>query len=294
MELKFSVIVPTYRDWDSLRQCVESLAALDYPKDQYEVIIVNNDPDPTLPPDLELPDGFRIVHQSVPGSYAARNAALKISRGMFIAFTDADCQVDRNWLKNGEAAFTNQGVDRLAGKVEIFYRNPQRKTAVELYEQVFAFDQEKNVRIYKASITANLLVRREAFDVVGHFDERKRSGEDFGWNWRANEKGLLLGYAADVVVRHPARAHLREIAQKKRRVFGGKKKYQFRSVKGILKELAYLPYLFYVVVWGGFKRLRKSELALGEKIKVFGVVLYIYGATVYEYFRLLFGGEPLR
>jgi len=58
--------------------------------------------------------------------------------------------------------------------------------------------------------------------------------------------------------------------------------------------LAYLPYLFYVVVWGGFKRLRKSELALGEKIKVFGVVLYIYGATVYEYFRLLFGGEPLR
>jgi glycosyltransferase involved in cell wall biosynthesis len=294
MEVRFSIIIPTYKDWDNLRKCVASLTALDYPRDAYEVIIANNDPDPAMPTDLDLPHGFRIIHQPIPGSYAARNAALAVARGAYIAFTDADCSVDRYWLKNAEANFDHNGADRIAGKVEIFYQDDKKKTAVELYESIFAFDQEKNVRIYRASITANLLVKADAFRMVGTFDQTKKSGEDFGWNWRANEKGLSLAYADDVIVRHPARKHLREIAHKKRRVFGGKKKYNFKTVKGILKEFAYLPYLFYSIVWGGFKRIRRSHLTSSEKATVFGVVLYTYMAVVYEYFRLLFGGSPLR
>lgn len=293
-ELHFTVIVPTYKDWAGLQLCVDQLDQLDYPRQAFEVIIVDNEVVHQVPSDLRLPADFVLIHQPISGSYAARNLALERARGKYLAFTDSDCLVDRNWLKNAWNCFERTGTDRIAGKVEIFYENPQKKTATELYESVFAFDQEKNVSLYKASITANLITRTDAFEKVGPFDARKKSGEDFGWNWRANEKGLSLCYADDVLVKHPARKNLEEIARKKRRVFGGKKKFDFKSPKGILKELIYVPYLFKVIVIGSFRRLNRSKLSLFEKIRVQGVILHIYLVTVGEYFRLAFGGEPIR
>lgn len=39
-----SIIIPTYRDWDRLKACVYVLENQSYPKDLYEIIILNNDP----------------------------------------------------------------------------------------------------------------------------------------------------------------------------------------------------------------------------------------------------------
>jgi cellulose synthase/poly-beta-1,6-N-acetylglucosamine synthase-like glycosyltransferase len=40
-----SVIVPVYRDADRLRGCVRALAGQTYPRERFEIIVVNNDPD---------------------------------------------------------------------------------------------------------------------------------------------------------------------------------------------------------------------------------------------------------
>src|SRR5690606_1747749 len=120
--------------------------------------------------------------------------------------------------------------------------------SAELYESLFAFNQKRNVEKYKASITANCCIRKGLFDSIGHFDQSKMSGEDFGWNMRASEAGHDILYADDVIVGHPARTKLSQLATKSRRVFGGKKKFNFRSIKGIVKEFIYLPYVFLVQV----------------------------------------------
>lgn len=292
--MKFTVIIPTYKDWQSLQKCLASLTDMHFPLNDYEVLVVDNDPIHKVPADLVPASNVRILHQPAPGSYAARNLAVGQARGEILAFTDSDCTIDPFWLANAVKYLEEGSIQRIAGNVVIFFNDPANKTMAELYESVFAFDQEKNVRLYKASITANFLVRKDLFLEVGLFDANKRSGEDFGWNWRANEKVNGLIYGKDVIVRHPARKTLKEIGQKKRRVFGGKKKYNFRTVKGIFKEFVYLPYLFYSVVWISIRRIRRSKLAFSEKTKVFMVVLYIYVILIYEYFRLLFGGKALR
>src|SRR5689334_10329645 len=38
----YSIVIPTYRRGDSLAECLESVCALDYPKDRLEVVIIDN------------------------------------------------------------------------------------------------------------------------------------------------------------------------------------------------------------------------------------------------------------
>jgi glycosyltransferase involved in cell wall biosynthesis len=39
---KFSIVVPTYNRPESLRRCLQSLAQLDYPRDAFEVVVVDD------------------------------------------------------------------------------------------------------------------------------------------------------------------------------------------------------------------------------------------------------------
>ena len=64
------------------------------------------------------------------------------------------------------------------------------------------------------AVTANLIVRRDMFSRIGLFNSEVLSGGDMEWNDRATAAGEPIVFAADAIVRHPARATLREFAQK--------------------------------------------------------------------------------
>lgn len=294
----FSIIIPTYKDWHRLQICLNAIQSQTFDKDKFEVIVVNNEETHQIPSSFIIPRDLAvtILHEQSSGSYAARNKGLNIAQGEILAFTDSDCVPDMNWLKNAFCHFENNELDRLAGHVELFYKNENSRNAVELYEAAFAFNQKRNVDKFKASITANFFARRLCFSTVGVFDNTKKSGEDFGWNRRANLHNLTLRYGENVVVYHPARTSLKEIGDKKKRVFGGKKSFSFRSLKGVLKELAYTPFLFlktfiipcYIVY------VKKDGFTFSEKTRIVSVILFLYIVIQIEYFRLLFGGMPKR
>lgn len=85
--LDISVIVPVYQEKKGLTDTVNSMIAQDFPRDQYEIIIAdNNSQDGTKQAALQLqntrPDLIRVVHHDqIQSSYATRNAAVKIARG---------------------------------------------------------------------------------------------------------------------------------------------------------------------------------------------------------------------
>lgn len=294
----FSIIIPTYKDWHRLQFCLDAIQKQTFDKGKFEVIIVNNEeahqvPDSfIIPPDLAV----TLLHEQSSGSYAARNKGLNIAQGEILAFTDSDCIPDVNWLKNAFYHFENNELDRLAGHVELFYKNENSRNAVELYEAAFAFNQRRNVEKFRASITANFFARRVCFSAVGVFDHTKKSGEDFGWNRRANLHDLTLKYGEDVVVFHPARTSLKEISNKKKRVFGGKKVFVFNTPRGLLKEFVYSPFLFVTTFALPFYRLLfyRREFSFFQRVKIGCVQFYLYLVVQFEYFRLLFGGVPLR
>lgn len=232
--LQVSVIIPTYNDDERLQKCITALAEQSLDSRCYEVIVVNNS---TEEVNCRLPEsGFKLLQEITPGSYAARNKGLEIAKGKIIAFTDSDCIPDREWLKNGLSALTNACADRIAGKVEVFPQN-SRMTAVECYEKIFAFDQMDNAR-RGSSVTANLFVKREVIDLVGHFDSSLLSGGDIEWNVRASQAGFGIVYDEEAFVLHPARHSWRQLSKKIERTTGGRFSMNPAYTLSMLRSLA--------------------------------------------------------
>lgn len=290
-----SVIVPTYHDWERLSLCIRALDKQTYPE-LYEVIVVNNDPKDAVPAGYFIPSNVRIVEEGKPGSYAARNKGISLAKGEIYGFTDSDCIPHPTWVENAVKRFRSDKIDRIAGKIDLIYKDKKRRTLIELYESVYEFDQKRAVRVHRASVTANLFVKKELFDKVGLFDLSKMSGEDFGWNRRANKLNYNIVYGDDVVISHPARSTISEFNKKKRREFGGKKNYKISGVSSIVKHILFLPFMFYQVVLLKTLRIFSSErkLSFFDATKVFVVNLYLFGINSIEFFRLMLGGEKIR
>lgn len=215
---RVSVIIPTYHDWPKLEANLQALMKQSYPQDRFEVVVVNNAPDDHCPFELPGPN-VRVIAEARPGSYAARNTGIGVATGEIFAFTDADCLPSPQWL---EAAVTalRAGADRVAGRVELTFQSDQL-TLAELYEQTFAFDQEKNIKSTGACVTANLVAWRRVFDGAGFFDATMLSGGDMEWGRRAASKGFNIVFVPEAVVRHAARTTLQELLKKSRRVAAG-------------------------------------------------------------------------
>ena len=213
-----TVIVPTYDDWIRLADCIEALRNQSLDDSEYEILIVNNLPANQPPDSLYLPRNARILEESKPGSYAARNLGIQNAAGHIIAFTDSDCIPDRNWLANGLQIMAT-GSNRVAGQIQLKYGSEKLNWA-EAHDKAFAFPQRRYAR-KGVSTTANLFVRRKLFDEVGLFDEYLYSGGDIEWNRRALHRGYSIQYGVACLVHHPARASLSKLFAKRRRVVGG-------------------------------------------------------------------------
>lgn len=105
--MRFSIIIPTHARPKRLNQCLAGLAAVDYPRDRFEVIVVD-DASPDSVDDVV--DAFvgplqvRLLKQAKAGPGMARNLAAQHARGEWLGFLDDDCVPDRDWLKNIDRA----------------------------------------------------------------------------------------------------------------------------------------------------------------------------------------------
>src|SRR5665213_2521504 len=106
--MEVSVIVPVFNHKAELKRCIAALAAQTFPRDRFEVIIVDNGPadgsavrlDELAAALSEFPHA-QALQQPLPGSYAARNLGLSVATGDILAFTDDDCIPQPDWLACG-------------------------------------------------------------------------------------------------------------------------------------------------------------------------------------------------
>lgn len=215
-DLAVSVIVPVRDDPERLRACLTALARQTLPDEQFEVVVVDNAS--REPVTIDDP-GVRVVREPRVGSYAARNRGLRVTTAPVVAFTDADCLPEPDWLERGLARLA--GADVVAGAIEVFPRLTRRPRAVETYERLTAFPQQHFVERWGFGATANVIARRAVVDAVGPFDASLESGGDAEWGERVTAAGFRTVYADEVVVRHPARRTLRELSTKFRRITRG-------------------------------------------------------------------------
>jgi glycosyltransferase involved in cell wall biosynthesis len=218
-----SVIIPVYNDRERLETCLAALERQTYPRNCYEVIVVDNGSRECVAPTVARFPQARAACEPTPGSYVARNTGVALSRGEVLAFTDSDCLPAPDWIEAGVAALRRlPGCGMVGGRVDLFYQNPDNPTAVELYDKiVMGLQQRRYIESGHYGATANVFTWRRVFDRVGPFDAKLRSSGDNEWGQRVYRAGLPQAFADEARVGHPARSSLRDLCRKVVRVTGG-------------------------------------------------------------------------
>ncbi|MFK5980278.1 MAG: glycosyltransferase [Rhizobiaceae bacterium] len=213
--LSISVVIPHMNQPDFL---IRSLRALANQKNtdglDIEVIVVDNG-SRELPEEIcDLYDNVLLIQELEPGPGPARNKGVSMSSAPILAFVDADCLADENWLSAIWEAFNDRAnIKILGGDVRIAYEDAENLTMLEAYESIYAYRQKEYIEKQGFSGTGNLSMRREIYEEVGPF-AGIHVAEDRDWGHRAGEKGHKIHYLPDMIVRHPARKTLSELQTK--------------------------------------------------------------------------------
>ena len=203
----FSVVITTYNRPTQLRACLTALAQSAYPREAFEVVVVDDGgsaPLNALVTEFRPALAVALVAQSNGGPASGRNHGARVARHEFLAFTDDDCEPDPGWLAALARALASSPDVLLGGRTVNGLPDNLYSCASQLIvDMAYAFYNASPAgRFFAAN---NLAVRAALFRQIGGFDERFRTSEDREFSDRWRHQGLSLVYepAALVVHRHP-------------------------------------------------------------------------------------------
>lgn len=220
-----SIIIPVYNAEKTLQKCFNSINNLNYSKQLFEVIIVdNNSTDKSKKIIQESP--FRCLLQEKPGPAAARNRGAEAANGRILAFTDADACVARDWLSKIICAYEQDShIDGIAG----YSGGINNNIWAEFYQRFQEAFYFKHLAEQKPPVkhidTKNFSIKKDCFIDVGGFNEEYLRGEDTDLGYRLFSRGYRIKYVPEVRVDHINPTDLTHQV----RVFERHVKYSFRS-----------------------------------------------------------------
>jgi GT2 family glycosyltransferase len=214
--LSATVIVPTYNRPDALARTLDALLAMDFPRDQYEIVVVDTGRSESGAEQVSAVRGIRYLPQGDVGVAGARNRGADLATGELLFFVDDDTVVEKSNLSQHEAiqrdgerllVYGHRELDsavRAAWKATPFGR--YRLAYEDRYNgpDGVGWLRAKGGRVYPLTLAAgHLSVRRNVFEALGGFDERFPVGaEDQDFTWRARRAGCTLMYDYNICAFH--------------------------------------------------------------------------------------------
>jgi GT2 family glycosyltransferase len=203
-----SVVMATYNRGTTLEQGLEAVLNQNYPRDGYEVIIVDDASSDSTPDLLErwqdaYPGRLRCLRQQEnQGPAAARNQGVATAQGTLIAFTDDDCIVAPDWLEQIRRGYDEPDIAGVGGQV----LPHETDTTIQRYYDQYSPIAQPGMKdgVVRRIVTANASFRRDALLEVGGFDEQVRyaGGEDPDLCFRLRTLGYRLRYNPAAMVYH--------------------------------------------------------------------------------------------
>ena len=202
----FSVVTPTHNRVQSLETCLAALAALEYPREAFEVLVIDDGSAEPVERTTQcwadrLP--LRVLRQDQAGPASARNRGAAHARGDWLVFLDDDCAPLPNWL----CAFSNARPhpDEMLGGTTInaLPRNRCAEASTVLVDYVcdYFLNISSPMRFFP---TNNLVVSAKRFRELGGFDAGfpLAGGEDREFCYRWLQSGGRMRRAPNAVVEH--------------------------------------------------------------------------------------------
>ncbi len=209
-EISFSVIVCTRNGRDRIGACLEALNKSHQSYGTYETLVIDDGSTDGTADFVEknFPD-VRLIRLQPCGLSAARNAGAEAAIGQVLAFTDDDCQPDRDWLTRLQPVF-QKGEFSAAGGPNLpppprDWEQAVVSAAPGAPSHVMLDDREA-----EHLPGCNLVVTRAAFQKIGGFDARfHTAGDDVDFCWRLRDAGHHLGFVPGAFVWHWRRPSIR-------------------------------------------------------------------------------------
>lgn len=214
-----SVIVPTYERPDQLAECLRALAAQEYPRHRFEVLVVD---DGGMASVNGAVDSLRhrldvtLLTQSHAGPATARNRGAAHAKGSYLAFTDDDCRPAPDWLGSLSFSFALFPESVLGGRTLNELADNRYSTASQTLCDYLQMCWNSTTTKATFFASNNLAMPMKCFKAVGGFDAGwdRAAGEDRDLCDRLIEQGYRLVSVPNAVVRHAhvltARGFLRQ------------------------------------------------------------------------------------
>jgi glycosyltransferase involved in cell wall biosynthesis len=207
MAPKVSVVVACYNGARTLRACLDSLGRLNYP--DYEVILVDDGSTDATPEIATLYKEVRYIRQSNHGLSVARNTGIEAAQGEIIAFTDADCRADEDWLYYLIGDLLGSRFAGIGGHNFL----PPEDSAVAAAVLVSPGGPAHVMltdRIAEHIPGCNMVFYRWALKEVGGFDPIfTKAGDDVDICWRLQQRGYRIGFNPAGFVWHYRRSTIK-------------------------------------------------------------------------------------
>lgn len=202
--LSVSIVIPAYNCAAHVERLLASLFAQTYPRERYEILLVDDGSSDdtaaiarrTL---AQWPGAGRVLQKPNGGPASARNAGVRASTADVIAFIDADCVADPDWLESIVQSLTADAAG-VGGPL----RNIAPPGWVTGYLDACQFYRQRARNgVVDYLLTANVAFRREALTQVGGFIEQRGVwAEDADLSFRLKQEGYALLLAPGGAVTH--------------------------------------------------------------------------------------------
>jgi len=207
-----SVIVPTRDRHQQLQLFLESISKWKVPSSiDWEVLIVDNNPST---PETQIVVAWhakrnpriKYLRENRPGKSAAVNAALRVARGEFLAFTDDDCIAHPDWLCEIVNVMRAEPLlGAIGGRVEL-YDPTHKPVTLRLSKESVRFEPTQN--LFNCIAGCNMALRREVVEKIGGLDitlgpgTPLKAAEDIDYLYRAHKSGARAMYSPRPLVLH--------------------------------------------------------------------------------------------
>ncbi len=200
-----AVVIPARDEERHIAACLRSLADQRY--DRFETIVVDDGSRDRTREIAAGFDGVRLLEGGGLGPSHARNVGIRSTTAEIVAFTDADCVCDPDWLSQLVAvlrrgAYVGAGGAQACPKDECpFGRRVHR--FLELAGFVGGYVKDlRGERPTEHNPTCNSAYLRRVVLEVDGFDEALWPGEDVDLDRRLTTRGHRLAYTPSAVVFH--------------------------------------------------------------------------------------------
>lgn len=203
-----SVVIPAKNEGVILDRCLKAIKGLNWPKEKLEILVIDglsSDQTATIAKSY----GAKVFPNPKQIVSSARNIGFQKAKGDLIAFTDADCVVQKNWLKNAMKYFDDNKVAAMGGP------NLTPKNEADFGKAVaFVFSQSlfaagsnygryfTTVKEVKHIPGCNAIYRKEILKKVMPVAENLLTGEDVIMNQKITDLGYKILYTPNTIVYH--------------------------------------------------------------------------------------------